>query len=82
MERDLLNSMVTEAIRRAEHLEETESPAGRGAWREVSVLEEKLARIKQLDLSAADSLRNILSNESLVESRRAGAGFAQSDSRL
>jgi len=49
MDVDTLNTLVTSAIWRAEQLEHLELDAACSAWREVSELEEQLAKVKPAD---------------------------------
>ena len=49
MDVDTLNTLVSSAIWRAEQLEDLELDAACSAWREVSELEEQLAKVKPAD---------------------------------
>jgi DNA-binding protein HU-beta len=67
---DTLYPLVTEAIRRAEVLEDLNAPGARDAWRDVSRLEERIATL----LSSA-GMQGAIARRGAVRAAIAGAEF-------
>ena len=68
MDVDTLNSLVTSAIWRAEHLDDLGIENARSAWAEVSSIEEELARV----LPASDSEGQIARRGAVSAALKAG----------